>query len=160
MAIAPTVLEEAAARLARGETVFTIRMGETLAHYGWMVREQRWSYSTEVYQSIPMPRESVALYDYYTHVRYRRRGLYRATLAHMTRWACDEPGTSWAYISTLADNRPSRHVIESTGFSYQGSLFWERRWFRVRRWGDVRLGARPGRGDATPRSARPHRADQ
>lgn len=153
-------LEEAKARLARGEFVFTIRIGETLAHHGWMVQAQRWSYSTEVDQSIPLPRGGVALYDYYTHVRYRRRGLYRATLGHMMRRAFDDQDVSWAYISTLADNHPSRHVIESLGFSYQGSLFWQRQLFRVRRWSDARLGARLGRVALRLHARKPHREDQ
>ena len=88
-----------------------------------MARNQKESFMTEVQQSMTFPEGSVALYDYYSHPDFRGRGLYRATLGQMVRDAFADERTRYAYISVLADNVASRHVIESTGFEFERSFF-------------------------------------
>lgn len=127
-------LSSALSRLENGESVYTICINNCLAHYGWMIRGHTKSYSTEVQQSINLPPQSVALYDYYTHPHFRGRGLYRATIGHMLHEAFNDAGAQYAYISVLADNLPSRHVIESLGFEHQGSLYWKRKLCVEKKW--------------------------
>lgn len=127
-------LSSALARIEQGESAYTIRVANHLAHVGWMVTNQATSYMTEVKQSMTFPPGSVALYDFYSHPDFRGRGFYRATILHMLHAAFTNSNADYAYISVLADNLPSRHVIETTGFEYQGSFFWERRFGTEKKW--------------------------
>jgi RimJ/RimL family protein N-acetyltransferase len=52
----------------------------------------------------------------------------------MLREAFARKDTKYAYISVLADNLPSRHVIETMGFHHQGSFFLKRRFGADRKW--------------------------
>jgi len=131
-------LSTALSRLEHGEHVYTIRLRGRLAHFGWMAMHQVESYMTEVKQPMTFPPGSVALYDFYSHPSFRGRGLYRATIGHMLHVAFSEPATQYAYISVLADNAPSRHVIETMGFEYQASFFWTRRFGSERTWSALR----------------------
>jgi RimJ/RimL family protein N-acetyltransferase len=119
-------LADALARLEAGDSAYTIVVDGRLAHVGWISWYRPSSYMTEVQQTLPLPEGSVALYDFFTHPEFRGRGLYRATISHMLADAFGRVQTHFAYISVLADNGPSRHVIEDLGFAYQGSL-WSRR---------------------------------
>ncbi len=131
-------LSRALARIEGGESAYTISVGGSLATSGWVTRQNR-SYSTEVEQVIEFPEGSVALYDFYTHPDMRGRGFYRSVIEQMLRDVFSDPSVGYAYISVLADNFASRHVVESVGFEYQGSLYWESRFGRQRKWaGPVR----------------------
>ena len=127
-------LSSALARIEQGGSAFTVGVEGRLAHSGWMGVNQATSHMTEVGQTMSFPPHSVALYDFYSHPDFRGGGLYRATIGHMLRTAFIAEDTEFAYISVLADNGPSRHVIESMGFSYQESYFWERRLGTERKW--------------------------
>ncbi len=129
-------LSAALERLEQGQSAFTIRLDGRLAHCGWMAAQSE-SRMTEVEQSLTFPAGSVALYDYYTPPGFRGRGLYRAAIGHMLQTAFQREETRYAYISVLADNGPSRHVIEGLGFEYQGSFHWRRRLGRVTKWSDA-----------------------
>ena len=94
-------------------------------------------YMTEVCQSLTLPRASVVLYNFYSHPIFRGRGLYRATIGHMLHEAFADESTRYAYIGVLADNLPSRHVIETMGFEYQGSFFWKRCFGIERKWSSL-----------------------
>ena len=127
-------LASALLRLEAGESIYTVTTDNRLASYGWMVRNQTTSHVTEVKQSMELPVGSVTLYDFYTHPDFRGRGLYRALIGHMLREAITDEDVKYVYISALADNLPSRHVIESMNFRYQGSLFWRRRFGAQQSW--------------------------
>lgn len=127
-------LSSALSRLERGESVFTVRDGNVVAHSGWMAVNQRTSRMTEVGQSMTFPPGSVALYDFYSHPTYRGQGYYQATIGHMLSEAFKHKDIQYAYISVLANNLPSRHVIEKMGFEYQGSFFRECRFGTERKW--------------------------
>lgn len=134
-------LGAALARLERGELTFTVCVGTALAHRGWMVQGQKRSFMSEVQQAIEFPDGSVALYDFYTHPRFRGQGLYAATIRHMMSVALQDSRMRFCYIAVLAHNAPSRHVIESLGFAYQGSLYWQRRLWTRRTWADPAFAA-------------------
>lgn len=127
-------LSSALARIEQGVSAFTVSVDGRLAHSGWLGTNQSTSHMTEVRQTMSFPPNSVALYDFYSHPDFRGAGLYRATIGHMLKAAFDAGDTEYAYISVLANNGPSRHVIESMGFAYQGSYFWESRFGTERKW--------------------------
>ena len=129
-------LSNALSRIESGESAYTISIDNRLAHSGWLVRNQVESHVTEVQQQMTLPSGSVVLYDFYTHPDFRGRGLYRAMIKHMVCEAFSDATSQHAYISVLADNLQSRHVIESIGFQYQGSLYRERRLGAEKKWAD------------------------
>lgn len=133
-------LSSALARLEQGESVYTVNVDNRLAHCGWMAMNQKESHMSEIQQSMNFPEGSVALYDFYSNPDFRGRGFYRATLRHMLRRAFDVETTRFAYISALADNLPSRHVIEEIGFGYVGSFFLERRLGVEKKWASLVFG--------------------
>lgn len=114
-------LSGALSRLEQGESVYSISIDGRLAHHGWMARNQVSSHMTEVNLTLTLPQNSVTLYDFYTHPAHRGRGLYRSTIRHMLCDAFADPKTESAYIFVLANDLPSRHVIESLGFEFQES---------------------------------------
>ena len=126
-------LSSALERIENGTRAYTVCIDDRLAHVGWLTYGLQ-SYMTEVKQSMTFPVGSVALFDFYSHPDFRGRGLYRATIGHMLRQAFADETIQYAYISVLADNAPSRHVIEKLGFDYQGSFFWQRRFGKERKW--------------------------
>ena len=134
-------LSSALQRLERGEAVYTLKIDGRLAHSGWMVADQADSYMSEVQQSLSLPPGSVLLSNFYTDPGFRGRGLYRATIGHMLRTAFADAATRYAYIGVLADNRPSRHVIEAAGFEYQRSYFFRRCLGAERKWAHPMPGA-------------------
>jgi RimJ/RimL family protein N-acetyltransferase len=129
-------LSAALTRLEQGESAYTVNIDSRLAHSGWMAFNQAESYMPEVDQTLKLPPGSVVLYDFYSQPKFRAQGLYRATLAHMLHTAFTKQDTQYAYMCVLADNLPSRHVIEALGFEHQGSFFWESRFGEVKKWAD------------------------
>jgi CelD/BcsL family acetyltransferase involved in cellulose biosynthesis/RimJ/RimL family protein N-acetyltransferase len=129
-------LSSALYRLESGETVYTVRVGDQLAHVGWMVRNQSVSYLTEVQQEVRLPQGNVCLYDFYTHPDFRGKGFYRATIRAMLRDAFSDPSIRHCFISVLADNKPSRHVIEDLGFKHHASFYWKQKFGSTEKWAD------------------------
>ena len=99
----------------------------------------------DVQQSWRLPPGSAVLYGFYTHPRFRGRGLYASALRRMLTDVAVIPGLSEVYIGVRADNEPSRRVIEKVGFVYDRSFYERRRLVLVRRW----AGASDG-GDDVP----------
>jgi CelD/BcsL family acetyltransferase involved in cellulose biosynthesis/RimJ/RimL family protein N-acetyltransferase len=126
-------LSSALQSIEGGSVAYSIRLGDRLAHCGWLASQSQ-SYMSEVEQQMTFPPDSVALYDFYTAPGFRGQGLYRATIGHMLCAAFAAPQTRYVYISVLSDNLPSRHVIETMGFDYQASFFMTRRFGTVRKW--------------------------
>lgn len=119
-------LKEALIRIERGEQVYSVAKDGVLLHYGWLTREQHEAFFTEVGMTYRYPEPGAVLYDFFTHPDARGRGLYQQAIATMLqdlhRRFVAGGGLSVVYISVLADNRPSRHVIEKLGFRYVESL--------------------------------------
>ncbi len=107
---------------------------ETLLHYGWLIERQEVSNVFEVGQEFNLPPNTSVLFDYYTHPKARGKGLYQKSLLQGLHDAAKIPETEQVFIGVIADNAPSRHVIEKLGFKYEGSLFRETRLGFVKKW--------------------------
>jgi SAM-dependent methyltransferase/RimJ/RimL family protein N-acetyltransferase len=127
-------LADALKRLEDGDHVFTISDGERLLHYGWLVEGQQKACLTEVGQTFTFTEPTPVLYGFYTHPAARGRGYYRSNLCHILGELAVSKGARRAFICVLADNAPSRRVIEKVGFKYLGSLWHQRRLGRDMRW--------------------------
>ena len=121
-------------RFGNGEHLYSHAEAGRLLHYSWLIERQGRTLLNEVGQELDLPPDSAMLYDDYTDPGARGRGLQTESMRARLRDAARAPGTKAIFITVLADNGPSRHVIEKVGFEYQGSLFEEVRWGRVRRW--------------------------
>jgi RimJ/RimL family protein N-acetyltransferase len=127
-------LAAAQSRLQEGHHIYTRVEGGRLIHYGWLIERVEQARITEVNQQLVFPAGSASLYDFYTHPAARGHGLYQASLRQMLHDAAAVPGTRRIFIGVLADNKPSRHVIEKLGFHYFCSLLhrtilgWSVRW--------------------------------
>jgi RimJ/RimL family protein N-acetyltransferase len=130
-------LQTATERLENGEHCYTYVEDGVLAHFGWLIDRQESSFLGEVNQQWTLPPGSAVLYGFYTHPRFRGRGMYSSSLGRMIRDAATIPGLGEIYISVLADNGPSRRVIEKIGFVYERSFYERRRFVSVSRWSAV-----------------------
>lgn len=116
-------LNEASERLSRGESVYTVREDQRLLHYGWINPSQLRSKFSEVDYDYDYPNAGAVIYDFFTHPSARGRGLYQNTILQMLSDLAAAPAPQeWVYISVLARNAPSRHVIEKLGFEYVESV--------------------------------------
>jgi hypothetical protein len=127
-------LAAALERLEDGEHVFTISNSKRLLHLGWLVPEQQETFFTEVGQPFTFPEPSPVVYDFYTDPAARGRGYYRQNLCHILRQLALSQTSAQTFVCVLADNLPSRRVIEKIGFEYLGSLWHRRRFGRDTRW--------------------------
>lgn len=120
-------------RFARSETLFSISVDQTLAHYGWVIYPTRSIAIPEVAQHYELPERSAYLYDFFTHPAFRQRGMYQASLqrilAHLSTQQCPA-----AYIGVAPSNVPSSRVIEKLGFQPSATLGYRRIATNVRRW--------------------------
>jgi RimJ/RimL family protein N-acetyltransferase len=130
-------LRQAAEGLESGAHIYTYAKDGRLLHYGWLIERQTESVLTEVGQTHYLPPSAAVLADFYTHPLARGRGLYQQSLSQMLHDAADIPGTRRIYIGVMADNGPSRHVIEKLGFVYQYSFFKRRRPTGTHRWSNA-----------------------
>jgi CelD/BcsL family acetyltransferase involved in cellulose biosynthesis/predicted acetyltransferase len=131
---ADAFLRAASERLENGEHCYTRVEDGVLAHYGWLVDRPEPTCMDEVHKVWTLPAGAAVVYGFYTHPRFRGRGMYASALARMIRDAAAIPGLGEIYISVRADNGPSRRVIEKLGFVYHHSFHERRRFGSVRRW--------------------------
>jgi CelD/BcsL family acetyltransferase involved in cellulose biosynthesis/GNAT superfamily N-acetyltransferase len=121
-------LAAALERLERGERCYTVAENGRLLHVGWQHSGQKNSFFTEVQQNYDYAPAGNVLYDFYTHPGARGRGLYQQTLAFILQHLAQEHSLTSStepdvtYISALANNHPSIHVIEKLGFEYVASI--------------------------------------
>ncbi|MFL6213176.1 MAG: GNAT family N-acetyltransferase [Blastocatellia bacterium] len=137
-------LRHAAEALETGAHIYTYVEGGRLLHYGWLIERQTESVLSEVGQTNYLPPDAAVLADYYSHPLARGRGLYQKSLSQMLHDAAAISGTRRIYIGVMADNGPSRHVIEKLGFVYQYSFFRQRRPHQTRRWSNAPESAQRG----------------
>jgi len=107
-----------------------------------LVEEQQETFFTEVGQPYTFPEPGAVLYDFYTAPSSRGRGYYRQNLCHILRELAASGTGKPAFVCVLADNTPSRRVIEQVGFEYLGSLWHRRRFGRDRRWRTIADGTK------------------
>ncbi len=127
-------LREVIEGIEAGAHIYTYAEAGRLLHYGWLIERQSESFLSEVGQKNYLPPHSAVLADFYSHPAARGRGLYKKSLSQMLRDASDIPETKRIYIGVMADNGPSRHVIEKLGFVYQYSFFQQKRSTATTRW--------------------------
>lgn len=120
--------------LENGNHVYTRVEDGRLVHYGWLIERQQKSHISEVGHDFYLPPESAVLADFYTHPAARGKGLYQHSLRQMLHDAALIPGTKHIFIGVLADNGPSRHVIEKVGFEYRFSFFARTIGGKTKRW--------------------------
>lgn len=123
--------------LENGNHVYTRVEDGRLVHYGWLIERQEKSHLSEVGHDFYLPPESAVLADFYTHPAARGKGLYQQSLRQMLYDAAHLPRTQHIFIGVLADNGPSRHVIEKVGFNYQFSFFAQTTGGKTKRWTDA-----------------------
>ncbi len=105
---------------------YSIADDERLLHFGWLIERQEVSHVYEVNQKFDLPPETSVLFNFYTHPSARGQKLYRKSLLQGLSDAKKIKGTKQVFIGVMANNAASRHVIESIGFKYEGSLFSKR----------------------------------
>jgi len=116
------IIEDWRKRLQGGWSIYTYCNETTLLHYGWVRPKASLYLLYEVGRQFSFPPASVGLWDFYTHPNARGQGLYQQNLATMLHDLSKEYTYRYAYIGVVADNGPSRHVIEKLGFEYRGSI--------------------------------------
>lgn len=143
-------LSQALYRLEAGDRVYSMVKADRLLHYGWLEAHAKKSYFSEVEQSYEYPPGSAVLYDFYTSPDARGQGFYQQSLSQMLQDSAENDGIEKVYISVLADNGASRHVIEKLGFEYLTSFHKTVRFGITRRWSDLAL-QEPSGNDEEPR---------
>jgi len=129
-------LDRSLRRLESGQHVYTYAENGRLLHYGWVEEDPETVFATEVHQEIHFPAGSAYLTDSYTFPDVRGRGMLQASLRQELYDAARTGGVETIFVGVLADNGPSRHVIEKVGFTYQFSAYERTRFFSRRRWID------------------------
>ena len=130
-------LKRVLTRLENGNHVYTRVEDGRLVHYGWLIERQEKSHISEVGHDFYLPPESAVLAEFYTHPAARGKGLYQHSLRQMVHDASLIPGTKHILIGVLADNFPSRHVIEKVGFDYWFSFFARTSGGKTKRWSNA-----------------------
>ena len=124
-------LHTALTRIERGSHVFTRVEDGVLVHFGWSTERAGEAYITEVEHSYAYPGHSAVLWDFYSHPNYRGKGFFSKSLRYILNdLAVSSSAPTWAYIFVVADNLPSRSVIEKSGFEYQESIVRRARFFQ------------------------------
>ncbi len=121
-------------RFESGNHSYTLAENNKLLHYGWLVEKQEISNVYEVKQELKLPPNSSVLFDFFTHPESRGKGFYNNSMCQILHDTIQNNETKQVYICVLADNLTSRSVIEKLGFNYQGSLFHETKFAKVKKW--------------------------
>lgn len=140
-------LSSALDRLERGESAYTVMIDNRLAHCGWMAKGPRDIFLGSVQQSFSLPEGAAILYDHHSRTGASNPGLYRAAMGHMLCDAFSLEQTSYVYACTPSDDVEALNVIESLGLGYLGSVYFERRFGKEKKW-TTRSLYRAGAADA------------
>jgi CelD/BcsL family acetyltransferase involved in cellulose biosynthesis/RimJ/RimL family protein N-acetyltransferase len=109
-------LAEALKRFTAGQTLYSMNREGELLHFGWVVRGGQRHLLEGVNAAFDSPPDSAVLYDFFTHPKYRGRGLYQRNLRQILRDLA-AAGVQKAFIGVLKGNDGSRRAIEKVGFS-------------------------------------------
>lgn len=124
-------LAEADRRMAAGEKIFTATVDDVLAHYGWLVPDQREAYFPAADQHYTFPEGTTVMYNGYAHPLARGRGLHHVSLRSRVQWAFARPETNYVYAAIDIDNGVSRHCSEKLGLQHHEVLYRKCRFGRV-----------------------------
>lgn len=131
--------ERALQQLETEQHCYTLVENNCLVHYGWLGLRQQKARLSEVSQEYIFDEpDNAVLYDFFTHPQARGRGLYQQALYQILHDVAELPDIKKIYIMVLADNAPSRHVIEKVGFTYKSSLFRQKRLGKTLTWSTQR----------------------
>jgi RimJ/RimL family protein N-acetyltransferase len=123
----------AVSRLEAGHHVYTRVDKGRLVHWGWLAENPKTGFMDEVHQEYIYPPGSAVVYDFFTHPEARGRGLYSSSIRQMMADAA-AAGMNQIFVFVLADNDPSRRVIEKAGFRHVVSLFEQIQAGKAKRW--------------------------
>lgn len=127
--------ERALHQLEAEQHCYTLVENDCLVHYGWLGLRQQKARLSEVGQEFIFDEpDNAVLYDFFTHPQARGRGFYQQALYQILHDVAELPDIKKIYIMVLADNAPSRHVIEKVGFTYESSLFRQKRLGKTLTW--------------------------
>ena len=115
-------LRAAMSRIEAGRHVYTHVQEGRLVHYGWLTTREIKSLITEVGCEYAYPHCTAVMWDFYTFPSSRGQGWYSRSLRHILSDVAAIAGTEYVYIAVLANNWPSRRVIEEVGFKYHNSI--------------------------------------
>jgi CelD/BcsL family acetyltransferase involved in cellulose biosynthesis/RimJ/RimL family protein N-acetyltransferase len=115
-------VSEALSRIEGESHIYTHAHNGTLVHYGWLNPIQKKAFITEVGCEYEYPPNTAVMWDFYTVPSQRGKGLYSRSLRRILSDAAATAGTEFVYIAVLAENWPSRRVIEKVGFRYHESI--------------------------------------
>ncbi len=122
-------------RFEDGAISYTFVEDGKLLHYGWLLENQAVSCVPEVGNgTFKFPPNTAVLFDFYTHPIGRGRKFYQQSLSQMLHVASEIPDVKQVYIAVLADNGPSRYVIEKLGFKYESSLYMKTKLGKTKVW--------------------------
>jgi CelD/BcsL family acetyltransferase involved in cellulose biosynthesis len=114
-------------RLYAGEHVYTVNIDNHLAFCGWMVLNPTEKHIPEVNYLMKFPPRSILLHDLSLHSDFMGSDLYRTAIGHMLHEAIAYENTQYIYNILPSYDISNCKLVESIGFEYQGSLFWQRR---------------------------------
>jgi RimJ/RimL family protein N-acetyltransferase len=127
--------QEVLKRFEDGAISYSFAENDKLLHYGWLLENQEVSCVPEVGNGkFHFPPNSAVLFDFYTHPTARGRKYYQQSLSQMLHVASQVPNVKQVFIGVLANNKPSRYVIEKVGFKYHSSLFMQTKFGRTKTW--------------------------
>ena len=138
-------LTSAMTRLEKGEHVYTFCSDTKLLHHGWLINNQQMSFASEVDTMIKFPLSCPVLYDFYTDPTARGNKLYQRNLSYLIEYLKNYSNCSVAFISALAENTTSCHVIRKVGGIHYCSVLSRSR-FGVRQSPTVILQDHPAMG--------------
>jgi GNAT superfamily N-acetyltransferase len=127
-------LDAARERLAAGEHIYTYATPNRLLHYAWLADRRESMVVYEVDQTFHYAIPGAMLYDAHTIPEARGQGLHTRSLAARLSDARSLASVRWAYVGCLADNYPSRAVIQKSGFAYYTSLYRRKTFGFAKRW--------------------------
>lgn len=127
-------LSSALDRLERGESAYTVMIDNQLGHCGWMAAGPREIFMDGVRQSFSLPDGASILYDHHSRADASGLGLHRVAMGHMLCDAFSLEQTRYVYACAPANDAESMNAIESLGLGYVGSVHFERRFGKERKW--------------------------
>lgn len=101
-------------RLEAGFSVFTVADESLLLHSSWL-RFGSGGLPLDTHFAIPLPGDAAYLFDDFTDVRARGRGLHLRGIEHRLQVGAAAPGIEWLIISALASNEASLRNIVRAG---------------------------------------------
>ena len=127
-------IRNAISRISPDTHIYTCADKNLLLHFSWLIENPGSMLKTEVNQHFDFPPGSVYLFDAYTLPQARGKGLCSRAQQSMIHDIRRDGRFRYIYVSVLANNHASRHIIEKMGFQYQTSLIQTITLGRARRW--------------------------